>query len=403
MPVFKYNAINSAGTSISGVVEAENDGAVRQLISSKGLIPTKITKTRESGAGESINDRLATVKARELILFTKQFATMLKAGIPIVDLFSVIEQQTENPKLKKAMVGISRDIQEGASLHQAMSRHNKIFSPLYLSMMRAGETSGALPDVLERLIYIIEHEHKVKKDIKGALVYPAIVLTVLTGAFFFLITFVVPKFVTLFSKAELTLPLPTKMCMGLYQLLAGYWIHILITVVLTATAFVYYIRTDAGRHAYHRFLLAIPLFGPLFVKSAMSRFSSIFAILQASGVTVLDSFDILSETIGNAAMSRQFGDIRRNLEQGKGISGPLAQADYFTPMVVNMVAIGEESGNLEEMLWVISNHYDDEVEYAVKNLSEAIVPILTIGLAGVVLFFALAIFLPMWDMMKMVN
>jgi len=403
MPDFNYTAINESGQGVSGAVEAKSAAAAREMIGAKGYIPTKISRAKTDIQKGSFADRITTVRTKDLILFTKQFSTMLRAGIPIIDLFKVIEKQTENSKLKLVLMAMGKDIQEGSSLYVSMSRHPKVFSPLFLSMIKAGETSGALPEVLNRLIYIISHEHKVKKDVQGALIYPAIVLVVLTGAFFFLITFVVPKFVTLFAKLTIDLPIPTRICMGLYSFLFEYWIFLLVGTAAGVTGFILYVRTDQGRYVLHKLILAVPIFGVLLIKTSMSRFASIFAILQASGVTVLDSFGILSRTIGNSAISRQFDGIVTKLEQGRGISQPLSQAYYFTPMVVNMVAIGEESGNLEEMLQVISDHYDDEVEYAVAGLSEAILPVLTIGLAGVVLFFALAIFLPMWDLTQAVK
>lgn len=405
MATYNYTAMNEVGTKVSGTLEAETSDGARQILSSRGFIPTKVTKVRgeEKAEKEGLGNRMGRVGARDIILFTKQFATMLRAGIPIIDLFQVAESQTENPKLKRVIAQISKDIQEGARLHQAMKKHPSVFSPLYLSMMRAGETSGALPQVLERLIYIIDHEEKVKKDIKGAMIYPALVTIVLTGAFFFLEIKVVPVFAKIFSRAQLELPLPTKICIGIYSFLSAYWVYLVLAAVALAVFLFFYLRTEQGKYTFNSILLNIPIFGDLLTKAAMSRFASIFAILQSSGVTVLDSFTILSGTIGSAAMSRQFDGIRQRLEQGRGISEPLREANFFTPMVINMVAIGEESGNLEEMLQVISDHYDDEVEYAVNALSEAIVPILTIALAAVVGFFALAIFLPMWDMTKMVK
>ena len=405
MATYSYTAMNETGTKVSGTLEAETSDGARHLLSSRGFIPTKVTRVRgeEKTRTESLGDRLTRVRAKDIILFTKQFSTMLRAGIPIIDLFRVIELQTENPKLKKVLAFLSKDIQEGASLHQAMSKHPSVFSKLYLSMMRAGETSGSLPQVLERLIYIIDHEERVKKDIRGAMIYPALVSIVLTGAFFFLEIRVVPVFAQMFEKAKLDLPLPTTICIGIYSFLVSYWSILIGGLVILFIGLYFYLRTEQGKYRFNTVLLNLPVFGDLFTKAAMSRFASIFAILQSSGVSVLDSFTILSGTIGSAAMSRQFDVIRQRLEQGRGISEPLKEAKFFTPMVINMVAIGEESGNLEEMLQVISDHYDDEVEYAVKGLSEAIVPILTVMLAAVVGFFALAIFLPMWDMTKMVK
>jgi type II secretory pathway component PulF len=270
-------------------------------------------------------------------------------------------------------------------------------------MIHAGEVSGTVPDILARLIDIIEHEAKIKSDIKSALQYPFIVLITLGVAFFVLLTFVIPKFVSVFAKQGLTLPLPTKIAMFMYQFLSNYWYLLIGGTVGLIIALNYYLKTPAGRYTKDMLILKLPLFGPLFQKAAMSRFASIFAILQASGVPVMQAMEVLSGTIGNAAISGEVDKIRERIQEGQGIAGPLGAAKYFTPMVVDMVAIGEESGNIEDMLRQISIHYDDEVGYAVKRLSDNIGPILIVGLAAVVGFFALAIYMPMWDMTKMVK
>jgi type IV pilus assembly protein PilC len=217
------------------------------------------------------------------------------------------------------------------------------------------------------------------------------------------LTFVIPKFVTIYQSAHLKLPWPTKICMILYGLLMNYWPVLIIGIATAVIVLVFSLRTRQGRHVKDAIVLKIPLVGPLFVKAAMSRFASIFSIFQASGVPVLGAMAVLTKTIGNEAISREFNKIRDRLEQGSGIAGPLQSARYFPPMVINMVAIGEESGNLDDMLKEVSAHYDTEVEYAVKKLSDSIGPILTVGLAVVVGFFAFAIFLPMWDLTKMVH
>jgi type IV pilus assembly protein PilC len=214
---------------------------------------------------------------------------------------------------------------------------------------------------------------------------------------------VIPKFAQIFAKSGIAMPIPTKIAMLLYQGLADYWFLLIGGVVILLFGLRIYIKTDKGRYALDAFLLKLPLFGPLFQKAAMSRFASIFAILQASGVPVMQSLAILTDTIGNKAISTEIERVRDRVQEGQGISGPLRAAKYFTPMLVDMVAIGEESGNIDEMLGQISVHYDDEVAYAVKSLSDMIGPILMVGLAAVVGFFALAIFLPMWDMTKMVK
>ena len=401
MPKFSYQAITETGSTISGVIEAESQESASSILASRGYIPTRV-KAEQAGLGSfqlsTILEMLSPVKAPELILFTKQFRTMFNAGVAMINMLEILEAQTENPRLRRILNRMHQDIKEGASLHEAFSRHPKVFSPLYCSMIRAGETSGALPEVLDRLTYIIEHEHRVKSDIKSALTYPTIVVVFLFSAFLVLITQVIPKFASIFKGAGLSLPLPTQICIFLYEFLSSYWYLIIGAIVVVGVFLFYYLKTEQGKYVRDAFLMRLPLIGPLFVKSAVSRFASIFSILQASGVDVLDSMDILSGTIGNAAIGQELENIKGRLAEGRGIAGPLSEASYFTPMLINMVAIGEESGNLENMLKDVASHYDTEVEYSMKKLSEAIGPLLTVGLAAVVGFFALAIFLPMWDL-----
>jgi len=407
MANYSYLAINERGGNVTGTIEADSTEMAENILLSRGLIPSRVTAARTAGGSGSFFAKfqagLNKVKIGDLILFTKQFRSMMQAGVPILRLFQVLENQTQNKVLKNAVSVICRDIKSGSTLYEAMKKHPALFSPLYLSMINAGEVSGTVPSILERLIAIIEHEAKIKSDIKSALQYPIMVLVALAIAFFVLLTFVIPKFALIFSKSGIAMPIPTKIAMALYQGLADYWYILIGGTVILIFGLRSYIKTEKGRYVLDAFFLKFPLFGPLFQKAAMSRFASIFAILQASGVPVMQALAILTDTIGNKAISTEIEKVRERVQEGQGISGPLRAAKYFTPMLVDMVAIGEESGNIDEMLSQISIHYDDEVAYAVKYLSEMIGPVLMVGLAAVVGFFALAIFLPMWDMTKMVK
>lgn len=407
MPNYVYKAINQSGVNISGAIKADSVEKAENMLSAQGYIPSKIVEEEAAsliGWWKNIEAKLTPVKPEELVLFTKQFRTMLVAGLSMLKLLEVLENQTQNKKLKNTIASIALDIREGSSLYDAFKKHPGIFSFLYCSMISAGESSGTLPEVLERLVYILEHEHKVKSDIKSALQYPIIVLVALGIAFFVLLTLIVPKFATIFSRAGLDLPLPTILSISLYNFLSHYWYLVIGGAVTGIIALRYYYKkTEMGKYQCDRFILSIPVLGPLFVKAVMSRFASVFSILQSSGIPVLNSLEILSGTIGNQAITRQLNRVRQRVEEGSGIFSPLKSAKYFTPMVVDMIAIGEESGQLEEMLRQISIHYDDEVEYAVKRLSATIGPFLIVGLAFVVGFFALSIFLPMWDLTRVVR
>ncbi len=404
MPSFSYTAFNAAGAAVAGVIEADSAEMAADILFTKGYIPSTVAEKKASSEAKwraglrKITDR---VSAKDVIIFTKQFRSMLHAGVPLMRLLQVLEAQTQNSALKQAIVNITNNIREGSTLHKAIERNSHIFSPLYYNLVRAGEVSGNVPEVLSRLIYIIEHEAKIKSDIKSALQYPIMVTVALVIAFFVLLTFVIPKFVTMFSRAGLDLPLPTKIAMGMYKFISVYWYLGLGGLIVMFIGLRYFLKTDHGQYLKDTLILQLPLIGPLFVKAIMSRFASIFSVLQSSGVPIMVSMKVLSGAIGNRAIAAEFSHVRDQMHEGKGIAVPLRQAKYFTPMVIDMIAIGEESGNMEEMLQQVAVHYDDEVAYAVKGMSEAIGPVLIVGLAAVVGFFALAIFLPMWDMTKM--
>ncbi len=402
---YSYQAINDLGNVVKGVIEAGSGQAAEEAISSGGLIPVRVVP--EKGEKDPFGGRLQRIagkaKTRDLILFSKQFRSMFSAGVSLRRILEVLEMQTENGALRNAASRIRDDISQGSSLKEAMEKHPSIFSPLYCSMIGAGEASGRVPEVLERLTHMLEHEDKVKSDIRSAMQYPAVVIVALAGAFFFLLTFVVPRFAAVFANAHLKLPLPTRIAIAMHDVLIGHWFVMLLAVFGGVAGIRAYVGTENGRFAKDSFLLRLPVFGPLFIKASISRFSSIFAILLASGVPVINVMTILSGTIGNSAMSRAFDRIKGQMVEGQGIAGPLSEAKFFTPMVVSMVAIGEESGDLEGMLKEITVHYDEEVRYSVSRLADLITPVLTVALAVMVGFFALAVFMPMWDMTKLVR
>jgi type II secretory pathway component PulF len=406
MTKYYYQAITENGSSVTGAIDADSAEGASSALVARGYIPQKITDASQSGIGNiwnELQEKLTPVKIPELILFTKQLRTLIRAGVPILTLLQVLENQTENIKLKRIIVSISQDIREGGSLYDGFRKYPAVFSPLYCSMLHAGETSGSLPEILDRLIYILDHDHKIKSDIRSALQYPAIVIISLIVAFFILLTLVIPKFAGIFLKSGLQLPLPTLICIKLYAFLISYWPLVLLMATGIGVFLNIYLKTEIGQFRRDRLILQLPLVGVMVQKAAMARFASIFAILQASGISVLETMSILAETINNAALSKAFKTITERLEEGRGIAGPLATSPYFTPIIINMVAIGEESGNLDEMLHEAAEHYDSELEFTMKRLSDAIGPVLTVCLAAVVLFFALAIYLPMWDLVKMVK
>lgn len=406
MTRYVYKAVNAAGGSVVGKVDAESPDHANEWVAARGLTLLELKPDVSGVGGGGFNAWLArrrSVHPEALILFTKQLSTMLRAGIPMMRVFEILENQTENPRLKEICSEISSDVRSGSSLHRALMRYPDVFTPLYCSMVLAGETSGALPQILQRLIYVITHEYKVKSDVRAVIQYPIIVLITLLLAFAVLITLVIPRFAAVYERSHIVLPAPTQVCLALSHIFRDQWGWIVVGLFAGIVLIGLLVRTTRGRYLRDLLYLKTPLIGPLMNKAALSRFASVFSILQAAGVGILDSLHILCDTIGNRAIGRELLQVQTQLESGHGIARPLMSARFFTPMVVNMMAIGEEAGNLEEMLKEISLHYDAEVEYATRRLTTALGPALIAMLAIMVGFFALAVYLPMWDMARIVT
>ena len=395
MATYRYKAVDGTGRAVSGTVQAATPDQANGAVASKGLTPLTVVEVHQKQVKKRTGGR---VRDEELILFTTQLETMLRAGVPILRSIEILENEAENRRLKAVCAEVASDIRGGTPLHTALHRHPDVFSALYRNMVAAGESSGALPEVLSRLIYVISHENQVRSEIRAALQYPILVVVALVVAMSILLTTVVPRFAEVFRGAGLALPLPTRICIGLSDVLRGYWPLLTGLFVLLAMAVAFMRRTEVGRYWIDRTLLELPYVGRVLGKSVLSRFASIFSILQASGVGMLDAMDILPGTLGNRAVMREFEAVQQKLERGQGLSRPLAAARYFTPMFVSMVAIGEETGRLDEMLREIANHYDREVGFATRRMTGALGPILIVMLAAVVGFFALAVYMPMWDL-----
>lgn len=402
MGAYRYRALDEAGQIRTGVVEADSLEAANRSVFAMNLSTLELrAEAKWNRAIQPVDwwrKRRQRASTEEILLFTKQLATTLRVGIPITQALETLESQTSNQQLREVWRSIRQQVQEGSRFTSALERFPRIFSPMYISVVAAGESSGKLPEVLERLIYLIEHEAKVSADIRTAMRYPLMVVVALGLAFLAMLGFVVPRFVTFFERSDIELPAITRACIGLSNFLLQFGWALGLGAIGLLVAYRAWVRTPPGELARDRFYLSIPILREVLIKAAMTRFASIFAILQSSGVLVLDSIRILSRTVGNAAIAAQFAQIGESLQEGKGIAGPLAEARYFPPLLVNMVAVGEETGRLDEMLQSISAHYDEELRYQMKKFSDAIGPLLIVLLAVVVGFFALAIYMPMWEL-----
>lgn len=403
MNTYKYQAVDPKGRIQQGKIVAENQAAANQQLFAKELSPITIESLGKSTDPPSGSARKSyrRINVQDLILYTKQLVTMVRVGIPITQALEILQEQTDHPRFRKISAVIHDDVQEGISLSDAMAKHPKVFSPLYCTIVAAGEKSGTLPAAMDRLLYLVEHEAMVKAEVKSATRYPMMVVGALVVAFVIMLGFVIPTFANYFDSAGLDLPLPTRICLHMSAFLTS---HGLLLAILAVAAFIgmrLLARLPAVRLQIDTMLLRLPIIGPVLIKSAMTRFASVFAILHSSGIMILESLQILAQSMGNAAIAVQFERLRDSLEEGQGISAPLRAARYFPPLLISMVAIGEETGRLDEMLRNVSDHYDMELRLTMKKLTDSIGPVLIVLLIMVIGFFALAIYLPMWDLTQM--
>ncbi|MBN1406042.1 MAG: type II secretion system F family protein, partial [Candidatus Omnitrophica bacterium] len=341
------------------------------------------------------------VSSRKLCTFTRQIATLQEAGVPLIQSLESTKEQTDDKVLKQALKDIIEQIRSGESFSSALSLHRRIFSDLYINMVKVAESGGLLAEVLERLANLLEYEEDTKSRIKSATRYPVIVMSVLAAAFIALITLVVPRFLDAYKRFNMQLPLPTRILIGLNFIIMHYWWAILIVLIIIVFLLKRSLNTQAGRLFWDSLQLKMPIFGPLIVMLTMSRFSRILAILIKSGVPILETLGFVSLGVGNAAIAKVINGIKTGVAQGQGLSGPMKISKFFPPMIVQMVAVGEETGKLSSLLLKVSDYYDRQAEYIIKNLSTLLEPILIIILGLGVLVMALGIFLPMWNLVYM--
>ncbi|MBI4823383.1 MAG: type II secretion system F family protein [Nitrospirae bacterium] len=400
MPAFVYKVRDKTGELITGITHGSSMEAVAGELYSRGYIPVEIKPEKKAKTGLAL---FATVKPEDMIIFSRQLSTLIKSGISFMKSLDTLEEQTKSKKLKTVIARIRTEVEGGASFSEALSRHPKVFSPLYISMVKVGEEAGVLDEILERLSFLLEHEAVTKARVKTAIRYPLIVITVLLFAFVFLTTFVVPKFAALYSQSKTVLPLPTRMLIMMNKLLTHYWMFIGGAIGGAILLVRGYIKTPPGRWNLDKLKLKVPIIGTIVERSVMSRFARIFSTLYRSGIPMLHALDIVSGTIGNVIIGRAVNIIKEDVREGKGLSAPMIKTGVFPSIVSQMVAVGEETGALDDMLLKVSDYYDLEVEYSIKNLSTTIEPVLIFLLAIGVLFLALGIFLPIWDMISVLK
>jgi len=407
MPVFAYEAVDASGQKVNREVNASSkDEAIKQ-IRSQGLRPTRIAVKAKAQAaapaekkkrkGVVLFDR---VKQTQIVTFTSQLSTLQDAGLPIVRSVKILETQQRPGKFKDQLASISEEVEGGSTFSEALSKYPKSFDKLYVSMVKAGEAGGVLDVILNRLAGFMEKSQKLRKKVKGAMIYPVAVLSVAGLILFFIMIYVVPSFEQMFKDLGQKLPAPTQLLLTLSQTLQRFWylipgIPFVFIMILKAIG-----RSEKGRLALDRFKLTLPVFGLIIKKSSISRFCRTLGTLISSGVPILEALRIVKDAIGNVVISNAIEEVHGSIREGDTIAGPLRQSGIFDELLVNMIDVGEETGELDKMLIKIADNYETDVDVAVEGMSSLLEPLLIVGMGGIVGFIVIALFLPLIDIIK---
>lgn len=408
MPVYNYTAMDAKGREQKGKINAPNEEAVANELRRKGMFPTSIrtavksksVKKKSGGGMSSINISLgaANIKSKDLTVFTRQLAILLGAGLPLIRSLHTLKDQAKNPAVKIVLGKTAETVEGGATFAEALSQHPKSFDKLFLNMVRAGEASGAMETILDRLAGFMEKAARISGKVKSAMIYPAVILSISLLAVVGLMIFIVPNFSKIFADLlgpNEPLPGPTLLIIGISETLVSRWYYYIGGVVGVILLYQIIARIPAGKWGIDWVKYNIPLFGPIVAKSAISRFGRTLGTLMSSGVPVLNSLAIVKETSGNEVVATAIQKVHDAVKEGEGIAGPLNDTKIFPPMVISMVEVGEETGKLPEMLEKIADTYDEEVDNAVSALTSLIEPLMIVMLAGIVGSIVVALFMPL--------
>jgi len=400
MPIFTYSARPAAGGDIQqGEIELPTIEDVRAHLQRQRLIPVTVRQKPKD-----IKITFGTgVGTRDIVIFTRQFATMINSGLPLVQSLDILAEQTENEALRKTISDVLYDVESGHTLADAMGKHPKIFTQLYVNMVAAGEAGGILDTILLRLATFLEKNDALVRKIKGAMIYPAVIFSVAGGAIVILLAFVIPTFQQMFEAAGIPLPLPTRIVIGMSAFLQAYWWAVGIGIAAAIFGTRAYYKTSGGQLVIDRILLSLPILGDLQRKAAVSRFTRTLGTLVSSGVSILEGLEITAKTAGNRVIHDAVMGSRASIAGGETIAGPLKESGVFPPMVVQMINVGEQTGGLDEMLTKIADFYDEEVDAAVEALLAAMEPIMIVVLGVVVGGMIVAMYLPIFDMINAVQ
>lgn len=411
MPVYQYRGYRNDGGSATGIIDAENVKVARLKLRKDGVFPTDVVEQNAAARPQDGNrataahrpGRFPSLSANDLALMTRQFATLLVAGLPLVDALGVLVDQAEKKPVKALFADIREQIRGGKALSAVLELHGRDFSPIYVHMVRAGEASGALDQILFRLAEFLEKQLALKNKVTNALLYPALMLFVGVSVLFFLMAFVVPKITAVFTTMQQALPWPTVALMSVSQFFADYWLLLVGLFIVGIVLVQRSVRTDRGRITADRLILRLPLIGDVARMVSISRLSSTLATMLASGVQLLEALDVAKRVMNNRVLEETVEGARQNIREGETIADPLRRSGEFPALVTHMIAVGERSGEMEEMLRRVSQIYDGEVERVITRLTSLLEPIMILAMGVIVFFIVVAILLPIFEMGQMVR
>ena len=406
MPVFIWEGKNASGKKVAGEMEAKDLQAVFNTLKNQRIVPNT-QKIREKGKGLEMEIKLPgfgpKVKSKDVVIFTRQFATMIDAGLPLVQALDILSRQHENKAFRKTLGGVKETVETGGTLAEGLARFPKVFDDLYVNMVAAGENGGILDIILERLSIHMEKSMKLKREVKTAMIYPAVVISAAIIVTAVLLIFVIPTFADLFKDFGSALPLPTQIVINLSNFAVAWWYLISGAFGGMSFFFVRFIKTDRGKEVIHPLALKLPVFGDIIRKVAVARFTRTLGTMLSSGVPILEALNICSRTAGNKVVEREVQRARVAISEGKSMIEPLSKSEVFPPMVVQMIAVGESTGAMDAMLQKIADFYEDEVDNAVTAMKQLIEPIMILVLGVIIGGLVVSMYLPIFKMGSVVG
>ena len=411
MPTFMYTGIRAGGGQVRAEITAADERAAARQLRSQGITVQNLAAKRGAAAGERfelaslpvLRTFLGGVRGKDVSVFSRQFATMIAAGLPLVQCLQTLALQAERKRFQDIVAKVASDVEAGATLSEAMGRHPNVFNELYVNLVHVGETGGVLDSMLSRLSTYLEKAQALRHRVQMAIVYPVLVVVVAILVVTFLMIFVIPIFAAFFTKSGVPLPLPTRIVIGMSNAVANYWYLILLGALGLGFLFRTWYRTESGRLAVDRFLLKAPIFGPLLRKIAVARFTRTLSALLGGGVPIIDALRITAKTAGNRVIEDAVMDARERVTAGQTLGERLRESRVFPPMVVQMVAVGEQTGALDNMLAKVADYYEDEVDVAVAGLTSLLEPIMIVFLGVVVGGIVISIYLPIFQVVTLIK